>query len=324
MKAIRMERTGGPEVMRLVEAPVPEPGPGEVRVKVEAVGLNHSDILLREGRYMSETPLPFILGREFCGVIDKPGAGADGWRVGQRVFGRNTGGGALAEYVVTRPILDALPEGFTPAQGAAIRVQGRTAMLLIDHVARVQPGETVLVHAAAGGIGTLLVQIARARGARVIGTASSEEKCRAIAGLGGEPVNYARGDWVKEVLGLTEGKGADVILESVGGEVLARSFREALAVFGRLAVFGAASGGTAQFSSREILASNRSLLGYWITPYFDRHGDLIAAAIQNLIEMIRAGEVKLIIEKIFPLEEAAEAFACMEQRRSIGKIIITP
>ena len=318
-----MEVIGGPEVMRLVDIPVPEPGPGEVRVKVNAVGLNYSDILIREGRYMSDMPLPFVLGREFCGTINKVGPDVENWKIGQRVFGRNTKGGALAEYVVTRPILDVLPDDLTFIQGSAIRVQGRTAMLLIDHVAKVQKGETVLVHAAAGGIGLLAVQIAKARGARVIGTASTDEKCRAIAEQGATPVNYSKGDWVKEVLEHTDGKGADVILESVGGDVLMRSYKEALAIFGRLVVFGVASNETAQLTNHDILVSNKALLGYWVTPYFENHRHLVAGAIQNLIQLVRQGKVSLIIGKIFPLEKSAEAFNYMQNRKNIGKIVIT-
>ncbi len=323
MKAIQMEETGGPEVMRLVDIPVPEPGTGEVRVKVEAVGLNYSDILIRESRYMSDMPLPFVLGREFCGTIDKVGSDAENWKIGQRVFGRNTEGGALAEYVMTRPILDVLPDGLTFIQGAAIRVQGRTAMLLIDHVAKVQKGETVLVHAAAGGVGLLAVQIASARGASVIGTASTDEKCQAIAELGGTPVNYSKDDWVKEVLAHTDGNGADVILDSVGGDVLIRSYKEALTIFGRLVVFGVASHETIQLTNRDILASNKALLGYWVTPFFDNHRHLVAGAIQDLIELAQQGKVKLAIGKTFPLEKSAEAFNYMQNRKNIGKIVIT-
>lgn len=322
MKAIQMEEIGGPEVMRLVDIPVPEPGAGEVRVKVKAVGLNYSDILIREGRYMSDMPLPFVLGREFCGTIDKADPESEKWKIGQRVFGRNTEGGALAEYVVTRPILDALPDGLTFIQGPAIRVQGRTAMLVVDHVAKVQRGETVLIHAAAGGIGLLAVQIARARGAHVIGTASTDEKCQAIAELGGTPINYSKGDWVKEVLAYTDGKGAEVILESVGGDVLVRSYREALAIFGRLVVFGVASHETIQLTNRDILASNKALLGYWVTPYFDNHRHLIAGAIWDLVELVQQGKVKLTIGKIFPLEESREAFSYMQNRKNIGKVVI--
>jgi NADPH2:quinone reductase len=324
MKALRIERIGGPEVMQLVEIPVPEPGPGEIRVKMEASGLNYSDIMTREGRYLRETPLPLTLGHEICGVIEKVGAGVEGWSTGQRVLAV-TGQGGLAEYVLV-PAANLVPDpgGLTPPEGAALLVQGLTAVQLIDDAAKVRPGETVLVHAAAGGVGTLAVQIARARGARALGTSSSEEKCRLIAELGATPINYARGDWVQEVLALTAGKGADVILECIGGAVLERSYKEALADFGRLVVYGIAGGKVVDFDNYEILASNKSLIGFWLGPHFARHMDRIIAAREKIVRMVQKGELRLIVGKIFRLEEAADAFAHMESRKSVGKVVVTP
>lgn len=324
MKALRIERLGGPEVMQLVEVPIPEPGPGEVRVRMEASGLNYSDIMTREGRYLRETPLPVTLGHEICGVIEKAGAGVEGWSAGQRVIAI-TGQGGLAEYVIVPAAsLVPSPSGLTPPEGAALLVQGLTAVQLIDDATEVKPGETVLVHAAAGGVGTLAIQIARARGARVLGTSSSGEKCRLIAELGATPVNYIQGDWVQEVLALTAGKGADVILECIGGEVLERSYKEALADFGRLVVYGIASGKAVSFGNYEILASNKSLTGFWLGPHFSKHMDRIIAAREKIVRMVQKGELRLIVGKIFRLEEAADAFAHMQSRKSVGKVVVTP
>ena len=323
MKAIQIEKHGGPEVMETVDLPVPEPGEGEVRVRVEAVGLNFSDIMIREGRYVDEMPLPFVLGREFCGTIDAAGAGD--LAPGQRVIGVNLMGGALAEFLVAKAaLLSPIPEGFTPVEGAALRTQGLTAMMIMDNAVKVQPGETVLIHAAAGGVGALAVQIALARGARVIGTTSSEAKCRMVAGLGAEAVNYAEGDWVKEVLALTGGKGADIILESIGGKILLRSYNEALAIFGRLVVYGAASGDIVQFDNHEILASNRSLTGFYLSRHFPDHLDRIGEAVGKLLAMIRAGTLKLTIDQTFPLERAADAFNHIQTRKNTGKVVVIP
>ncbi|MEE9274263.1 MAG: zinc-binding dehydrogenase [bacterium] len=325
MKAIQIEKHGGPEVMETVDLPVPEPGEGEVRVKVEAVGLNFSDIMIREGRYVDEMPLPFVLGREFCGSIDAVGPGAGELAPGQRVIGGNPMGGALAEFLVAKAArLSPIPEGFTPVEGAALRTQGLTAMMIMDNAVKVQPGETVLVHAAAGGVGGLAVQIALARGARVIGTTSSEAKCRMVAKLGAEAVNYTEGDWVKEVLALTDGKGADIILESIGGEILLRSYNEALAIFGRLVIYGAASGDIVQFDNREILASNRTLMGFYLSRHFPDHLDRIGEAIGKLLAMIRAGTLKLTIDQTFPLERAADAFNHIQTRKNTGKVVVIP
>jgi NADPH2:quinone reductase len=324
MKALQIEKFGGPEVMKLADVPVPEPGPGEARIRVEAGGLNYSDIMIREGTYIDATTLPHRLGREFCGTIDKLGPGVAGWSVGQRVVGA-VQSGAFAEYVAA-PVetLIPCPEGITPEQGAAILVAGITAVHCLDDCGRLAPGETVLIHAAAGGVGTLAVQIARAEGANVIGTASSDEKCRFIAGLGATPVNYAKGDWVKEVRSLTQDRGADLILESVGGEVYRRSFKEALAVFGRMVVFGVATREMVPFNNREILESNRTLTGYYLGAYFPAHLDRVINATMKLVGLILEGKVKPIVGKSVPLDQAVEAFNHMQQRKNIGKVVLRP
>lgn len=324
MKALRIHEHGGPEVMRIEEIPIPEPGPGEVRVKMEACGLNYSDIMAREGRYLRKTHLPHILGHEFCGVIDKPGADTDGWSAGQRVIGTTQSGGALAEYVIApAERLSLCPVGLTPPEGAALLVQGLTAVMMIDNAARVRPGETVLVHAAAGGVGSLAVQIARVRSARVIGTSSSEAKCRAIEELGAVPIDYTHSGWVEEVLDLTDGRGAEVILESVGGDVLLRSYREALADFGRLVVYGVAGGEVVNFDNYEILASNKSLIGFWLGPHLAGHLDRVSEARENLVGMIQENKIRLIVGKTFPLERSAEAFDHIQSRESTGKVVVT-
>ncbi len=176
MKALRIDRFGGPEVMKLVNVPVPEPAAGEVRIKVEACGLNYSDIMIREGTYVDTPSLPYFAGREFCGTVEKVGPGLAGWSAGQRVVGVAQSG-AMAEYVVaTSDGLIPCPERLTPAQGAAILLAGITAVHCLEDRGRLVPGECVLIHAAAGGVGTLAVQIAKATGALVIGTASNAEK----------------------------------------------------------------------------------------------------------------------------------------------------
>lgn len=326
MRAIQMEQLGGPEVMQVVDVPVPEPRKGQVRIKVEAAGMNYSDIMIREGRYMTKVDLPYLFGREFCGVIDAVGEGVTQFRVGQRVVGTGTKG-AFADYTVASVATAALvecPEGMSPEIAVAMLVQGITAIHCLDDCGRVQPGETVLIHAAAGGVGTLAVQLALLRGAKVIGTASSEEKLALIRELGAEAINYKEGDWVAELKAMTNGRGADVIIESVGGEIFLRSFREALAPLGRLVVMGAASGETAKLVNVEILGSGKSVIGYFLPNFFMAAPHRMAEASAELVERVQNGTLKPIVGKVFPLEETVEAFTYMQNRESIGKVIIKP
>ncbi|MFQ5457962.1 MAG: zinc-binding alcohol dehydrogenase family protein [Myxococcota bacterium] len=324
MKALQIEKFGGPEAMQIVDVPVPEPRAGRVRVKVEAVGLNYSDIMIREGFYIDNVPLPYVMGREFCGRIDALGPEVSGLKAGQRVIASSPGG-AMAEYIVVAAgSLLPCPEELTTAEGAAILIAGITAVHCLQDCARLKPGETVLIHAAAGGVGTLAVQIANAMGAKVIGTASRAEKCRFVSDLGALAIDYTQGDWVKEVLSATGGRGADVILESVGGEIFTRSFREALAIFGRMVVYGMAGRELATIENRNILESNRTLTGYYLGAFIPKYLDHVASGANRLVNFIREGAVKPVIGKTFPLAEAVDAFNHMQQRKNVGKVIITP
>jgi len=228
MKLVQFDRPGGLEVIRVVEVPVPEPGSGQVRVKVTACGLNFSDIMIRQGRCVADVPFPYRAGREFSGVVDALGDGVQNVKPGEAVFGLSFYGGAMAQYVVVDVAsVNPVPAGVPPVEAAALHIQGINALFCVEDYGRVQQGESVVVHSAAGGVGGLAVQIAIARGARVIGTASRDEKLGEIGDLGAEAINYAKGDWVAEVKKLTSGRGADVIIDGVGGELFRRSVFEA-------------------------------------------------------------------------------------------------
>lgn len=324
MKAIWIEQLGGSEVMQLTEKPIPDPKPKQVRVKIEAVGLNYSDIMIREGRYLQRTELPQILGREFAGIIEAIGSEVTGLSVGMRVYA-TANQGALAEYICMdyRGVLP-VPDGLTSDMAVALIVQGVTALHCLTDHGHLKAGETVLIHAAAGGVGTLAIQMAKAMGARVIGTASSESKCQLIRDLGAEAINYTEGDWVAEVMKLTDGKGADLILESVGGDVFWRSYREALSLFGRLVVLGIASNEVVQVSTSEILKRNKPIIGYFLAVYFEKAPHLVVEAIGRLMELVNNGTVKPVIGATFPLEQAAAAFDHMQGRGSVGKVVIKP
>ena len=231
----------------------------------------------------------------------------------------------MAEYTIApATVLLPCPDELTPAEGAALLVAGITAIHCINDCAHLQAGESILIHAAAGGVGTLAVQIAKSMGAKVIGTASSARKCQTVTSLGALAINYTEGDWVKEVKNATEGRGADVILESVGGEIFKRSFKEALATFGRMVVFGVASTEVVSIDNREILESNKTLAGYYLGDYIPAHLDRVMSATMKLVGLIREGTVKPVIGKTFPLDQAVDAFNHMQRRESIGKVIITP
>lgn len=325
MKALEIQDFGGPEVMQVVNIPKPDVPRGGVLVRVEAAGLNYSDLMIRHNQYIDKVKLPYLMGRDFAGVIEAVGEDVKGFAVGQRVVG-SCQGGAMAEYVaVPTAGLFQCPEGITPEQAVAMLIQGITAVHCLDDAGHVQEGETVVIHAAAGGVGTLAVQLAVIRGANVIGTASTDEKCELIAELGGKPINYKEQDWVKELHQLTDGRGADVILESVGGDVFLRSFREALVPMGRLVVFGAASREVVKITNVEILGSGKSIIGYFLPRFFTRsHAHRIQEAATELVEGIHKNELRVIIGKTFSLDDAVEAFNYMESRQSMGKLVINP
>lgn len=324
MKSLKIDKFGGPDVMQLVEVPTPEPKPGEALIKIEAAGLNYSDIMIREGLYIDAMSPPLFLGREFAGTVEKIGDGVANVKPGQRVAG-TAPAGAFSEYLSIHTAgLFPLPNGLSPEQGAAILIQGITAVHCLDDCTNLKSGETVLIHAAAGGVGTLAIQIALAREARVLGTASSADKCKLITELGAKAIDYTQDDWVKHVLDATGGKGADVILESVGGDIFTRSYKEALATFGRMVVYGVAGGNIVNVNNREILESNKSLIGYYLGSYIPKHMDRVAAASMKLVQLIMQGKVKPIIGQTFPLDKAVDAFNFMQSRKSVGKVIIKP
>ncbi len=325
MKAIWIDSLGGPEVMQVIDMPIPEPGRKEVRIKVESVGLNYSDIMIREGRSLQRTELPQVLGRELAGVVDAVGPEVTRVQPGQRVYATSASG-ALAEYCIAHQgAVFPLPDAMTSDLAVALIVQGLTALHCLDHHGRLNAGETVLIHAAAGGVGTLAIQMARHFGAgKIIGTASSEAKLAVIRELGAEAVNYTEPDWADQVLALTGGRGADLILESVGGEVFWTSYRRLLAFAGRIVIFGIASTEVNQLHTNEILRRNKTIIGYFLGEYFEKARDHVVRDTARVLEMVLSGAVKPVIDTPFSLENAVDAFNHMQNRKNIGKVIIKP
>ena len=324
MKVWQIKKFGGVETMELVDLPTPEPKPHEALVKIEAAGLNYSDVMIRNGSYVDQVSLPLVLGREFAGKIEAVGKEVQGVYPGQMVAGMAGHGGAFGEFVaVPATQLIPVPGNMDTSQAAAFALQGITATHIVDDLAKLKAGETMLVHAAAGGVGTLAIQLGRMIGAKVIGTVSNEGKAGIVKRFGATAVDYSKDGWVEEVMAITGGKGADVILESVGGDIFLRSFREVLATFGRMIVFGAAGVESVNLSNLELLASNKTVTGYYLGSYFPDHADRVNAATHRLLGWIGSQKIQLLVGHTYPLDQTPAAFTLMESRKSVGKIVIT-
>jgi NADPH2:quinone reductase len=325
MKAARFHETGGPEVLVYEEVDEPTPGAGEVKLRIEAAGVNYVDIMRRRGDPMHEpSPTPFTIGYEMAGTIAEVGDGVRAYEVGDRVF-VNSGSGAYAQYcVVPAELALPLPDGLGAVEMVALWLQGLTAALALRHAGKVKDGETVLVEAAGGGVGTLAVQIAKLLGAAtVVAAASTEAKLAVARGLGADvAVNYSEPGWPQRVWELTDGRGVDVVIESVGGSILEQALTT-LAPFGRMVVLGSASNEPATLHSGELFNHNRSVVGFGIHQYYpDR--PLILATIEELVGYVRDGRLELQLDHVLPLSEAAEAHRLVENRLSTGKVVLTP
>ena len=320
MKAIRGNEYGGPEVLRLQEVEEPRPGPGEVRVRLRAAGVNFIDVNQRRGAY--PVPLPYTPGLEGSGVVEALGSGVDGVRPGDRVAYTGVLGSYAEANVVPADRLIPLPEEFSFEQGAAFPLQGMTAHYLIHEYRRPGPGDTVLVHAAAGGMGLLLVQWAKHLGARVLGTVSTEEKARAARAAGAdEVILYTRQDFVPETKRLTGGRGADLIIDGVGKATFAGNL-EAAAVRGHVVIFGAASGPADPIAPNALMPRSLTVSGGSLGNYTRTREELLRRA-NDVLAGIRAGWLRLRIGHVFPLARAAEAHRLLEGRGSVGKVVLT-
>ena len=321
MKAIRINETGGPEVMHVEEIETPTPQEGQVLIKVAAAGINYADIAQRQGTYLTRTRTPITLGAEVAGTVAALGPGVSTPAEGTRVIAFGTGG--YAEYTVAEAnSVIPIPPNLDFAHAAAFPVQGITAYQLLRESARIQPGESVLVHAAAGGVGILAVQLAKLMGAgTVIGTASNAEKLDLVRRLGADAaINYTEPNWVEQVKNVTGGQGADIILEMVGGQIAEQSL-QALAPFGRMVIFGAASGQVIQFSGIQLMYKNQAIIGYWLTHQL-RRPDRIARAAAELMQYLVSGKLEIIVGQTFPLAEAAEAHRAISERKTMGKVVL--
>jgi len=324
MKAIRFEEYGGPDMLDLVDIDKPTIGDQEVLVKVKAIGVNYADIARREGKYVVPTPLPFIPGAEVAGIITEVGKDVKRYKPGMRVVSLIESAG-YAEYVNLHEMaLAPIPDGVDFINAVALPLQGQTAYHILKTMGRLEKGETVLVHAAAGGVGAIAVQLAKIFGAgKIIATASSDEKLAHAKELGADHVvNYTEEGWELKVRELTDGKGVDVALEMVGGDIFRKTLK-CLAPFGRVVVFGAASGETSPLQAGELMRRNQSIVGFFL-PQIMKNYDMYQASFKELLGFIESGDLALTIGGTYRLEEAADVHRLMQGRKTMGKLVLVP
>jgi NADPH2:quinone reductase len=322
MKAVRVEQFGGHEVLQVKDIPSPEPGEGEARVKIEVIGVNFLDVYQRIGRYQGS--LPFTLGQEAAGIVDTVGPNVMEVKPGDRVAYAMIQG-SYAEYaIVPAWRLVTIPSGVDASQAVAAMVQGLTAHYLTFSTYPLRAGETALVHAAGGGTGQLLVQVAKLRGARVLGTVSTEEKAALARQAGAdEVILYTQTDFEAEVKRLTNNAGVNVVYDSVGKDTFDKSLN-CLRRRGYMVLFGASSGAVPPLDP-QVLNARGSL--YLTRPYLGHYTSDRAELLERVNDVfnwITAGKLKVRIDRTFPLAEVAEAHRYLEDRKSKGKILLIP
>jgi len=329
MKAVRVHETGPAEVLRFEDVDDPKPAAGEALVKIAAAGVNYLDVYYRSGFHWGghhKRPLPYIPGAEGAGTVVAVGPGATDVKVGDRVaYGISNGYGSYAELcAIPSWHLYKLPSSITFETAAATMLQGMTAHYLTHSTVAVKPEDAVLVHAAAGGTGLLLVQIVKMRGARIFGTVSTADKARLVLRAGADAaINYVEQDFAVEVRKLTDGAGVDVVYDAVGQATFEKSL-DALAPLGSLVIFGQSSGPVPPFDTAVLNArGSLSLMRPSLTHHVINHAD-VARRAGDLFNWITAGRLNITIGHSFPLSAAAQAHRALESRQSFGKILLIP
>lgn len=322
MKAIQVQKTGGPEVLTLVDLPVPTPKPNEAIVKIAAAGVNFIDVYFREGRYPAQ--LPFVDGQEGAGTVTEVGSEVRSLKAGDRVAYSNVLG-SYAEYAaVPAEKLVKVPDGLSDEQAAAAMLQGMTAHYLVYSTYPLKKGETALIHAAAGGVGLLLVQMAKNVGARVIGTAGSDDKARLAKEAGAdEVIVYTRQDFEAETKRLTDGKGVHVIYDGVGKSTFEQDLN-LLRPRGYLVLFGASSGAVPPFDPIRLSQKGSLFLTRPSLMHYVATREELAKRAGDVLGWIAAGKLKLRIAHKYKLAEAQQAHRDLEGRKTTGKVLLIP
>ena len=315
MRAIQIKEFGGPEVLELVELPDPEPGPGEVRIRVTRAGVNFADTHTRTNSYVQRATLPLIPGGEVAGVRED---------TGERVVALVGSGGDAETAVAPAELTFPIPDGLGDGVALAMIVQGTTAWHLYRTAGRVAEGESVVVHAAAGGVGSLAVQLGRPLGAgRVIATASSEEKRSLARRLGADvAIDPSPQGLTERLVEANDGNPVDVVFEMSGGEVFDASYR-ALAPFGRIVAYGIATNQANEVSTGSLLRHSRAVVGFYLFHCLGRPGSF-TDALSELFRRAAAGELEVVVGNTYPLVQAAQAHIDMRERRTTGKLLLDP
>ena len=312
MKAIQIEEFGGPENLKLVDLPDPEPTDGMVVVDVSRCGVNWADTHAIRNDYLAEQELPLVPGGEIAGTTD-----------GRRVAALMNNGGYAQKALVPEAFLVPLPDEVSDEQAAGLLLQGLTAHALLHHCAHVEEGETVVVEAAAGGTGSLAVQLAKRAGAKVIGLASSEEKRAFAEKLGADATADSRAEDLKEaILEANDGEKVDVVLHMSGagfeGELAS------LGMLGRIVVFGNAAREPSEVHTNYLLQTSKSVLGFWLVALIARKRELIASMLGDLLGAVASGDLEVVIGNTYPLSEAARAHEDIQERQTTGKLLLDP
>lgn len=324
MHAWFCEQLDGPQALQWREAPTPEPAPGEVRIRIQAASLNFPDILIVQGKYQFKPPLPFVPGAEFAGVVDALGEGVSHLAIGSPVAAISGTGGFGTHACVPASRVLPLPAGFPMEHAAAFAfTYGTSHHALVDR-AQLQPGETVLVLGAAGGVGSAAVQIAKAVGARVVAAASTDAKCQACLDMGADlALNYSSEPLREGLKRLLGGQGPDVVYDAVGGEFAEPAFRS-INWRGRYLVVGFAAGGIPALPFNLPLLKGASVVGVFWGDFVKREPQASAAALAELAAWYAQGRIQPVIDRVLPLSELQAAYQRLAERQVVGKLVVTP
>ncbi len=324
MRAIMCREHGDLSVLKLEEVPDPVPGPGQALVRIRACGINFADSIMAAGKYQNQPELPFTPGSEIAGDIVALGEGADGFSIGDRVMGLPGRGGYAELVAVDTARLSPLPETLSYEQAASFAVTYGTSHVSLGHRARLKPGETLLVHGAAGGVGLTAVELGKIMGARVIATAGGPDKLEIARAAGAdETIDYLAEDIRERVKALSGGRGADVIYDPVGGDVFDASLR-CVAFEGRILVIGFAGGRVPQIPANHVLVKNVDIIGVNRPAYDTLAPEVSRRSQEELMAWLAEGRLKPLVSKTFPLERAVEGLESVVTRKSTGKVVITP
>jgi putative PIG3 family NAD(P)H quinone oxidoreductase len=325
VRAIGLRKFGSAEVLEELTLPDPRPEPNEVLIKVEAIGINRADILIREGRYPVRKDFPVIPGFEVAGTIIEVGGQVARFQIGQKVFALLEIGGYAEQVTVFKDLVLPIPSSLSPVEAAGIPDVFLTAWITLSERAKLQRGETVLIHAAGSGIGIAAIQLAKNLGAKVITTASTEEKLNKARELGADyTINYRETDFAEAVKEITKGRGVEVILDGVGGSTLPKDI-DALAWSGRLLLIGTVGGREVQIHLGRIIMKNLTLFAFQLHGHAQAEmGQYLQKFGKEVLPLFKKNQISCLVDKTFPLSEAKEAHVYIEQRKNFGKVVLVP